>query len=204
MVTFGTKSAEDWGIVTEVFIGTPTIKTKFVAVPGRDGDIDATEALTGRPIYGNRELRIVITIVNKNSMAAYQTVYDEIKDLLHGKRLNVYIDAIAGYHFTGRCEVNIEQTYKSYGIVTVQINADPFMYKNTITSKSITSGTITVSSKMPTKMTLTVPSSVKITRGGVSTQYSAGTYTLMPLLIGSEVITRVSGSATISYQEGKL
>ena len=61
----GTKNIEDWGIVTSIDIGSPTVKKKEYEVPGLSGTIDASEILTGYPIYGNRPVQLEIYIHGK-------------------------------------------------------------------------------------------------------------------------------------------
>ena len=48
----------DWGLtLTGWQLSAPEYKSNFVSVPGRDGDLDLSTALTdGEPRYNNREL----------------------------------------------------------------------------------------------------------------------------------------------------
>lgn len=205
MVIFGNKNASDWGIISNIDIGAAVVATSFVNIPGRNGSIDATEALTGYPIYKDRTINVEITVVNVGTMADYQAIYDDIKATLHGKRMSIYFDEILpNYHFEGRCEVEISQYYKSYGVVTVKITASPYMLKNSVTSKSL-SGTVSLSSGMPTMLTITNSGSITVVWKGRTITYSAGTHQIRtPLLYGTDSIRVTSGSGTVSYQEGKL
>lgn len=41
-----------------VQIGLPAVKTQTVSVPGADGELDLTDALTGEPVFGNRTIKL--------------------------------------------------------------------------------------------------------------------------------------------------
>ena len=41
-----------------VQVGLPDIKTQSESVPGADGEIDLTDALTGGPVFGNRQIKL--------------------------------------------------------------------------------------------------------------------------------------------------
>lgn len=57
-VFFGGKNTwDDWHIVpsSRPVIKPPTKKTNYLDIPGADGNLDLSEALTGYPVYNNRE-----------------------------------------------------------------------------------------------------------------------------------------------------
>ena len=49
---------DDWGLAlgNNNYIGDPQMETTYIAVPGRDGLIDASEAISGRRVYRKRSL----------------------------------------------------------------------------------------------------------------------------------------------------
>ena len=51
----------DWGcaIGNNDYIGEPEVETYFIDVPGADGFLDGSEAITGRPVYKSREIDIL-------------------------------------------------------------------------------------------------------------------------------------------------
>ena len=52
-VTIGDKHTfKDWGLIcTKIEISDPERKTYYVSIPGRDGDLDLSEALSGEIQY---------------------------------------------------------------------------------------------------------------------------------------------------------
>ena len=53
----GKHTYRDYGLyVTNISpVSPPEVRREVITIPGRNGEIDLTEALTGYPIYGNRE-----------------------------------------------------------------------------------------------------------------------------------------------------
>ena len=47
-------------ILSSYNISPPEAKQNFISVPGRSGDLDFSEALTGYPMYGNRKITLVL------------------------------------------------------------------------------------------------------------------------------------------------
>ena len=191
------------GIVTDVDIETPSVNTKKIEIPGRNGVIDATEALTGYPTYDNRT--ITISLVISGGVATCQSLYEKLASALHGQWANITFDFLPNYHYEGRIAVSVDTGNKSYWTAKITADCEPYAKKDSVTSKTIATGSLEVSSVMPTKLTIKATAQTSITRGGTTTTYSVGTHEIAyPLLVGTETLTINSGSGTIEWQEGKL
>ena len=66
-------------------IGTPVQETFYLDVPGADGFLDYSEALTGRPIFKQRPIEI--TLGGKMDRRIWNSFISSIRILLHGKRV---------------------------------------------------------------------------------------------------------------------
>lgn len=206
----GDKKLEDWGIVTSFSIGDAPIRKKEYTVPGRHGTIDASEALTGYPIYENRTIVINI-LVHGKTPEEYQVLYDEINKYCHGKTRKIVFPFDSDYYYEGRMQVAISQSDDTRGEVTITAPCYPYALKNNVTYIDASSDSgedrdvLLVNSGMPTKLMVTTDSEIAIIRGDSEKTLSAGTYILSPFLTDDEIIT-VSGAAAVqfSYQEGKL
>lgn len=205
------KKLEDWGIVTGFTISAPSVRQKKYTIPGRAGNIDATEALTGYPVYDDRSLSITMYI-KKKTPAEYQSVYDEIYKYCHGRVREVYFPFDNAYYYSGRLNVSVEQNDNTHGIVTIKGDVYPYVLKKVLTVVDISSASeasreVTLTnSGMPTKISVETDDEIKITRGDSEITFSAGLHVInTPLLIDNETIT-VEGAAdaSIKYQEGKL
>lgn len=192
------------GIITGFEKETPSVQTKMISIPGRSGDIDASEALTGYPIYNNRKITISMTIIG-DSPSTCEEKYEELTSLCHGQQCEISCDFIPGYHFVGRLVVSVNDNKKTFGKVKITADCEPYAYKNAKTIKNIAVGEVSVSSDMPTDIIIKATSTVKGTYEGNAFEFSVGEHKInYPKLLGSKTISITQGAGTIEYQEGKL
>lgn len=82
-ITIGDKNTwDDWHLVplSRPFFAPPIPKTNFVDIPGGDGSIDLSTALSGRTVYENRTGTIEFMIVN--GYKEWFILYSEIMNYL--------------------------------------------------------------------------------------------------------------------------
>lgn len=207
----GDKKLEDWGIVTDVEIGEAPIREKSYTVPGRMGKVDATDALTGYPIYDNRPLSMKMFIKAKTP-EEYQSIIDDIQAYCHGKVRRVTFLHDNDHYYKGRLKVSPGKNNKTYGDITITGSMYPYAMKEQLTQIDISSSTAAAreavlrTEGMPTKLIVETNSEIAITRGSLRKDYSAGKHIInVPLLLEEEtIVVEGAATATISYQEGKL
>lgn len=124
-VKFGTKhSYRDFGMyLTKKEISFPSPKTEKVSVPGRDGDIDLTEALGVGVRYENRTLKFTFTTKNETMWAKSLSA---LADYLHGQKMKVILDADRSYYWYGRCTIDQFQTSKALNTIVVNCDVEPY------------------------------------------------------------------------------
>lgn len=106
-------------------ISPPQVKTRFVEVPARNGDIDASEALTGYPVYGNRT--ITLFLGGKKTRTEWVRFRDMVENDIHGKKVKIIFDDDPEYYWEGRATV--EDDYdrgQEVGSFTITVNAQPY------------------------------------------------------------------------------
>ena len=86
-----------------VQIGLPTVKTQTESVPGADGELDLTAALTGGPVFGNRQIKI------RFGFAPGAFDFYSFAAVIHGQRLKVELSNKTGYYI-GRYTVGTTDT----------------------------------------------------------------------------------------------
>ena len=92
-VTFGGKHTYwDWGLLLREhpIVGPPVPKTKMVEVPASDDPIDITEVLSGKVHYECREITCKFTMMTTRDR--WSSLYSEILNHLHGKRMEITLD----------------------------------------------------------------------------------------------------------------
>lgn len=105
----------------------PDPKTYTLDVPGADGQLDLSTALTGGYMtYKNRELQFNFTI-NK-PFEQWEQVKSKVAAYLHGKTMMVKVEADEGFYYYGRCWISNQATKNPKATLTISVDADPYKY----------------------------------------------------------------------------
>lgn len=113
----------------------PEPKTYTVDIPGGDGVIDLTSALTGDVAYSNRAQSFTFMVVDPDS---FERVKTDVSNFLHGKSFDYQMTMDPGYTYHGRFSVT-EYSHAVYaypglvGVFAVDIDADPYKSKGHMT-----------------------------------------------------------------------
>lgn len=122
----------------------PTVKTQEIDIPGRDGKLDLSELLLGRPSYNDRSLEFNFACINVADIESKKT---QISSLLNGKSYDfrLSMDPYCTYH--GRFSVsNFAHTVYDVGKVltfNVRITANPFKKRSARYSINAVGGIVT-------------------------------------------------------------
>lgn len=185
-IKFGDKhSYNNWKLIlASQNIGLPEVVTNYVDVPGRDGALDYSEALTGSPVYGNRTLEFGFLAVPTICSTEWHTLLSDVAACLHGQRLKIVIDDDSSHYYWGRCEISAWQVSKSASTITVACTCDPYKYKaqetsveNTLSSED-TEITLTNASR-PVVPTITVTAATTITFGSATYSIDKGEHRIL-------------------------
>lgn len=196
-------------IVLEDFsIGMPEPKFIKVSVPGRDGDLDMSEALTGYTQYHNREIQLQFGITG--SEAECEVKKQVLVSAVSGKRVYVRFSHLEGY-FVGRCKVEtITRAHRHYTI-QLTIDCQPYRLAETETSLYYNLYTspreISVTNVgMPVSPTIRTTGKATVLYKGHRYTLETGTHRLGFVIDSGENRLTISGtgSLTILYRKGVL
>lgn len=202
-------TGDDLGLVmTEMILTPPTVQTYSVSVPGRNGDIDLSEFLTGEVAYSNRPL--TFKFFADGSRETLLALIDKILTY-HGRKIEIITDDYPDWYYTGRATVD----YTNHGMyVTFQINvnAQPFSYalKPTVYDFAINGRKqITVhNSGISVIPIITVSAETTIQlENGQTLRLSEGTYETSKLKIPRGVTRLVfegDGNVNLAYREAVI
>lgn len=216
----GKDTLEEWGLMLcdDLTIGAAAPRFRFVTVPEMSGALDLTDALTGRVTYEQRKISFTLFAVHDviagtrhpATEAHLRQVLADFYAFANGKRLSVYLPDDTDHYFVGRVSIGEKSGYNS-GRVKVEITADPYRYKATPTSVTVsTAGTVTLTNEaMPVTPVFTAThAGATVTLGNVTHTLSAGQNQFSDIVLGygQNVLTvaNLTGTITISYQEGSL
>lgn len=105
----------------------PEPKTYTVDVPGGNGCIDLTEALTGDVAYKNRDAELVLAVPHPEN---WERSKSQIYSFLHGRQLPFTLGVDPGYTYTGRFSVEEDEYHglppDGVGIIKVKVSTNPY------------------------------------------------------------------------------
>lgn len=118
----------DWFLVpTErPVVSSPSPKTNIIDIPGADGAIDATNSLTGYPLYSRRQGSWTFKIMN--GYYSWDILYSRICAFLHGRKLRVMLEDDAMWYYEGRFEVSMTPG-ENNSEITISYDLEPYKYK---------------------------------------------------------------------------
>lgn len=124
-------SYDDWHLVpkSRLLFNPPSVKTKYIDIPGADSHIDLTDVLTNGPVYNNREGSFDFYVLNDYGDWAER--YSNIMNYLHGRRLRAILEDDPNNYYIGRFSVETWGSETSWSTITISYNVDP--YKRNVT-----------------------------------------------------------------------
>ena len=108
----------------------PEPKTYTVDIPGGNGVIDLTEALTGDVAYKNRKQEFTFAVIDVKN---FEKVKTEVSNFLHGRAFDYTMSMDPGYTYHGRFSVD-SYSHEAYangllGQFKIKVDANPYKLK---------------------------------------------------------------------------
>lgn len=128
-VTFGDKNTyADWHIVPETrpVIAPPQPKYIYDDLPGADGSLDLTDALTGLINFNDRSGTLNFIVLN--DYGPWHERYSEIMQYLHGRKMKMILADDPNYYYWGRYSVNNWTSDQHWSKIDIDYRVDPFKY----------------------------------------------------------------------------
>lgn len=125
--SFNTKS--DWGLYIQNFdcIGEPILQTNYIEVPGSNKKIDASQAISGRPTYTSREIKV--DLAGNKTKTAWPAFISVIRNAIEGKVCRVIFSDDSNYFWKGRIQISSVVNELSIGRFTLSIpECEPYKY----------------------------------------------------------------------------
>lgn len=201
-VTFNTTNLyTDMGIVLENFdIGLPEMKVTKVSIPGRNGDLDMSKALTGYTHFSNRIITLTLGLRGDESEREKQRV--RLFNLVMNQSVKVSFSHLTGY-FLGTVHFLAYERTPSQSTIQAKVDCYPFRYlNNDITATySLTSAIRTVyihNNNMPVPLTITTTDNAIIEHKDKRYAVGRGEHQLGIILDTGDNRLKVSGSGTLT------
>lgn len=225
---------DDWGLAlgNNNYIGDPEMETTYIQIPGRDGLLDASEALTGRRVYKKRPL--MFSVGGKKPRLNWDSIISTWRNDINGRICQITLDNDPQYYWRGRVYIEGFDRARELGTFNISIpTADPYKYShetstepwkwdpfNFLTGVITYIGAITVngtrsvtipSGYMPTSPEFVVSQktgTLTVANNGVSHELAVGSNKIPSIYVGgdSDETLLFTGNATIEivYRNGSL
>lgn len=126
-ITIGEKNTwRDWHLIpsSRPLVNPPGVKTSMVEVPGSDGVLDLSDALIGRPNYGQRSGTWDFYV--DNGYGNWAERYSDIMAYLHGQKLSAVLEDDPSFHYEGRFSVNQWRSDPYYSRIAIDYAVGPY------------------------------------------------------------------------------
>lgn len=230
--TYHTLDDWDFALGNNNYISEPEMETNYINVPYRNGMIDASTALTGRPVFKKRQLSFALG--GKRPRMGWDSVMSQIRNAIHGRTCRLTLDNDPNYYWRGRVFVenfNREQTLGTFNLnvpiaepykISNYTSADPWLWNpfsfvdGIITYQDAWTVTTSLIVDIPAGYMPTVPTFVVSEKVGTLTMACGGTtYTLNSgsnsfpeIMVGGDDVVEMTftGSAKVQivYRSGSL
>ena len=209
-VTFGSKhSYDDYRLVmTGYDTGNPAPRRYLTSVPGRNGILDLTEILTPNVKYENRPIQF--TFVWKSHPSTYEDELQEIRNDIHGKRMQVTLDSDPDWYYDAYLTVESSDLIdREKATIVIAGPAAPYKYAKQATSYVLNgNGTlICENDRMEVIPQITNTAETEVVFGSVSVTLSPGTHRVDDIVFtkgNNTLVITSTGQTTITYRQGRL
>ena len=126
-ITIGDKNTwDDWHLIPESrpLFNPPSVKFNYVEIPGADGVLDLTTAMTGKPLYNNRNGSW--SFIVENGFKDWSELYSEVMAYLHGQRFRAILEDDPDYYYEGRFSVNQWRSDPQWSKIVIDYNVAPY------------------------------------------------------------------------------
>lgn len=135
--TYDTAAHGGWTLC-EWELSAPEYRANMVDIPGRDGALDASAALTGgTPRYKSRTLTARFELSDGDRLTREETIR-AMTNWLDGWRVDIYLPDDPLHYITGRVHVSRDYNDPAHASVTVTAVCDPWRYSVAETSIKLT------------------------------------------------------------------
>lgn len=125
----------DWHLIptSKPIISMPAVRTKIVELPGINGIIDLTTALTGWPTYGNRTGSLEFILAP--GYGILESVRREIANYLHGFSCRLYLADDVSHYYEGTFSVDAVKADARTNGISIGYNLGPFIWDATASNE---------------------------------------------------------------------
>ena len=200
-------------LLADINIPTPACREIRYTIPGMDGTLDMSTALTGEPVFDDVE--ISFTVFNRMSDSELCPIRAQLRNTYHGKQVKIIFPEDAEHYFVGTLKIGDVGEYGS-GKISMSLTAAPWRYRlNPTTVARSDLSTAYKQLSLPNERraiipTITVNQDTTLLWNGNTIAATTGTHRFpdIRLAVGDNIlkakVASGTGSITVEYQEASL
>lgn len=127
----------NWHLIpsTRPVVAQPTPAYKYVDVPGRDGSLDFSDYLIGRPTYSDRSGSFSFYVANEDPSTGkgfgnWASRKQDIAQFLDGRKLlKLTLEDDINYYYLGRFYMKDWQPGENFSMVVIEYRVKPYKYR---------------------------------------------------------------------------
>lgn len=102
----------------------PPPKYVLQELAGASGELDYTEVLTNKIVYGNRKGSFEFLVVDDD----YISIYETCLAFFDGRKRTCYLDDDPLFHYNGRFKLSEWKSYEGYSLIVIDYDVTPYRY----------------------------------------------------------------------------
>lgn len=191
-------------------ISIPAVRTNYIEIPGRNGELDLTE-IDGNLYYEDVDFTLQLQKICRTSQQVFDAVR-QIANLFSGQRVKIFLNEDT-YYYDARVDVNDFSKEGLKLVCDINVKAFPFRLQNEPTNVEVqlssTEQTITLENgTMQVVPTISSTDGATITYGTATYSVSAGSGLTIPSFVlqqgNNEVRVSGTGTLTFTYTRGEF
>lgn len=136
-VTVNRNTWSNWHLIpsSRPVVAQPAANYKYVDIPGRDGSLDLSDYLVGRPTYSDRSGSFTFYVANEDPETGkkygnWVSRKQEIAQFLDGRRImKMTLEDDMSYYYLGRFFLKEWASGENFSQVTIEYRVKPYKYK---------------------------------------------------------------------------
>lgn len=175
----------------------PQVAEDRQSIPGLDGDVDLTEAVSGYPVYKTRKLAAAL----ETSFGPRENRLDMIDELcrrVHGRRVQIGHPDYSGWFYAGRMAVSGIKNHAAYSELQLSAVCDPYRYEEQLTTTMFAAKAESIGGAEHSYQVLSGSDSAEVrnTQGSISLHITCA--------VGESAVICVTAAANTAYYVAML
>lgn len=119
---------DNWHLIpsSRPVVSRPNVTLRYVDVPGKDGQLDISDYLIGRPTYSSCNGSFEFYVANDYGNWASRK--SELSEFLNGRKMKMFLEDDPQYYYLGRFTFKEWRAGPNFSSVVIEYTVEPYKY----------------------------------------------------------------------------